>query len=613
MANIKLELCSTIIKYLDVFGTKFTFDTNNGLKLYTLTGGILSIFSILACLLSFIFYSLHDFDRKYPLITISSIPSEGYRKIKFGKEKIWIPWRIVDYNNNEYVNHTGLLFPIIYYYSGIKEKNSKIFNLTSKLLSYKLCNETEMGNKSDIYQISIPLNELYCIDMEDLDMGGSWIHDYINYIEFDLYYCKDGINYNETNPKCSSFNKILNFLGEDNSLEISLYYPIVQFQPTNKTFPVIVIYKEYFYHISRYVYKINRLYLQENVLTDDSGWILQKETNHSYWGLNSMYGDTYFIGSQNDLMNEGSNSRAYSFNIYLEPGIIHYKRYYKKLQTIFSDFFPISYIIFIIMKIISKIFTMAERNKNITELLFENLKEKPIFEQISKLKLSNINNGRLSCNNIIKIKYQKLKLNENRLSPINKQKNQIKITSLILDNNNNMSINSNNEASQNITKSPLQKCFEQTNKNILINNSKQKLIYNEPPFSMLNRSRNIIDENNNELIKPKKRYIKEKLFPYKYYCYSVFIKNLDISKRNILFSIKFSKIYLFLCKLYDITSYLALQREFNAVKKILKEKKVNILDNYKKINVNCPNFIRDINDCIQNSKFHILAQGFIDK
>ena len=58
------------------------------------------------------------------MTTISSNPG-GYKRIKFGKEKIWIPWRIVDYNNNEFINHTGILYPIISYYSGIKYKNSK--------------------------------------------------------------------------------------------------------------------------------------------------------------------------------------------------------------------------------------------------------------------------------------------------------------------------------------------------------------------------------------------------------------------------------------------------------------------------------------------------------
>ena len=608
-----MELCSTIIKYFDIFGTKFTFYTNNELRLYTLTGGILSIFSIIVCILSLIFYSLNDLHRKNPISTISSIPFGGYKKIKFGKEKVWLPWRIVDYNNNQYVNHTGLLFPIIYYYSGIKDEKTKKFNLTSKIISYKLCNETEMGKESDIHQISVPLNELYCMDMEDLDMGGSWIHEFVNYIQFDIYYCEDGINFNETDPKCSSFNKILNYIGEDNSLEISVYYPFVQFQPTNKTFPVIVIYKQFFYHISRYVNKIDRLYLKENILTDDSGWITTKETNHSYWGINSIQGDTYLSGIQNDFMKEGSSSRVYSLNLYLEQEIVHYKRYYKKLYTIFSDFFPIAYFIFIIMKNISKIFTKAERNKIIMELLFENLKEKPIFEKNFKLKLSNnFNERRLSCKNMVKIKEKDSNINEKRFSPINKHKNQVKISSFVLGNNNNNNLNnSNNDANHNLSKNPAPKFIQQTNKNILINNSKQKLIYNEPPSSILNSNKKS-DEKEHGVVKTKKRFIKEKLFPYKYYCYSVFIKNLDISKKNFFFSIKFSKIYIFLCQLYDITSYIALQREFNILKKILKDKKLDIIESYKKINVNVPNFIRDINSCIENHKFHILAQGIIN-
>ena len=70
--------------------------------------------------------------RKFPDITTSYIPSEGYRKIKFGQEKIWIPWRIVDYNNNESVNHTNLLYPIIYYYSRTKDDKTREFHLKTK-------------------------------------------------------------------------------------------------------------------------------------------------------------------------------------------------------------------------------------------------------------------------------------------------------------------------------------------------------------------------------------------------------------------------------------------------------------------------------------------------
>ena len=108
----------------------------------------------------------------------------------------------------------------------------------------------------------------------------------------------------------------------------------------------------------------------------------------------------------------------------------------------------------------------------------------------------------------------------------------------------------------------------------------------------------------------KKEFIKDKLFPYKYYLCSVFIKNLDISKKNCLFSSQFSKIYIFLCQLFDITTYLSLQKEFNSLKKIFNEKSINLIEKNKKININSNNFIKDINDCIGEHKFHILAQGF---
>ena len=48
------------------------------------------------------------------------------------------------------------------------------------------------------------------------------------------------------------------------------------------------MYRNFFYDRSKYANKINRIFLQENVLTDDYGWILKKEYNNSYWGLDSM-------------------------------------------------------------------------------------------------------------------------------------------------------------------------------------------------------------------------------------------------------------------------------------------------------------------------------------
>ena len=84
---------STMIKYLDLFGTRCTFYSDKMPKFYSVIRGIFTILSFLVCLLIFAILSLDDIKRKFPDITTSFIPSQGYRKIRFGKEKIWIPCR----------------------------------------------------------------------------------------------------------------------------------------------------------------------------------------------------------------------------------------------------------------------------------------------------------------------------------------------------------------------------------------------------------------------------------------------------------------------------------------------------------------------------------------
>ena len=99
----KNKMIYEFVKYCDIFGTKFSFYTEEKPKLYSVLGGIFTFVLIFVCLGVFIFSGLDDFKRINPIVTTSAIPSEGYHKIKFGEEKIWIPWRIVDYDN-KYIN-----------------------------------------------------------------------------------------------------------------------------------------------------------------------------------------------------------------------------------------------------------------------------------------------------------------------------------------------------------------------------------------------------------------------------------------------------------------------------------------------------------------------------
>ena len=159
------------------------------------------------------------------------------------------------------------------------------------------------------------------------------------------------------------------------------------------------------------------------------------------------------------------------------------------------------------------------------------------------------------------------------------------------------------------------KFYQQHKKSMANNESKLNLVSNNQNFGISFSSDKI--KNFKSLAKNiqstnEKNYIKQKLFPYKYYLFSIFIKNLDPSK-YCFFSSRFAKIYTFLCQLFDITTYFSFQREFNALKKIFSENNINLIEKTQKININSNSFLKEITDCIGEQKFYILAQGIKSK
>ena len=651
------------LKYVDLFGKKCSFYVEKTPKLYSVTGGILSIIAISICFILFIFTSLDDFRRIFPAISISSVQPDGYHKIKFGKEKIWIPWRIRDYSNH-YVNHTNIFYPLIYNYYSIKKSFGTGFEFKIKQLNYKLCNETSFINKSEIYYIDSSLDELYCIEMDDIDVGGSWNSEYISYIEFDLYLCKEGIDYDENNPDCTKYENISHYKGENNSLLMSFYYPIVQFKANESINPMTIIYRERFYQISRYTNKIDRLFLQKNIVKDDYGWLINQYNETSYWGLNQIQGDSYTTGNKRDLMNEGSTSRVYSFNIYLEPITNTYLRSYKKIYIILSECIPLIYIVSFLFNLIASFIKFHTINKKFMEYLFVNLKGKSdIFDKkIKELKELNektfnrIDNKEFQNHSFKKInnfysKYNKEIENIN----LSNQKNNIfqnKIKQPSASEKPEKSENFEKNVNEKNSKFEKFEKFEKDNSIEILNQNVQKEIisnksnepnnnkYNIRPtiksyFGMNKRESSIPNEKMkikrrsakrmslvgnpkvhvNSLFKQMqkneqhKHFIQRQLFPSRYYFYVIFIKNLDILKKTKCVSKKFSKTYIFLTRLLDISSYLDLLRQFNIFKSyFLNEYHLNTVEKTKKINIGEISFMKNIKECIDNNNFRIFGK-----
>ena len=137
------------------------------------------------------------------------------------------------------------------------------------------------------------------------------------------------------------------------------------------------------------------------------------------------------------------------------------------------------------------------------------------------------------------------------------------------------------------------------------------------PLNNLNNKNDYNSQNNksaNNLVAPpniksKTHYIKKKLFPYKYYLCTIFIKNIDISKRSFFFTKKFIVVYNFICQLFDISSYLILQREFQTMKNtVIEEKHRDIIEKGQKINVSSTSFNVNMKECLDGKKLSIFGR-----
>ena len=531
------------IKYLDFFTIKFYFYTNNQPKYRNIFGGIMNIIYILFCIGIFIGFSYNDLKRLNPISSKSEIPDSKPKIINVDKEKIWIPFRIIK-NEEKFFDHRGLLYILPYYVKG-KYNDSVGMQIEYHLLDYKLCNETSMANKPYNFKMDIPLNELFCINInkEDVLLGGSWHVNYINYIEINLHLCKDGINFNSSDPRCTKIEDLLK--NEENSWAFEFFFPLVQFQPTNLETPMVVIYRNYYYKISANANKIEKLFLEELIISDDRDLIFTNFKNTSYWGMSSLYGDDYYIENYDiDPISKIVPSRIYSLNIIMENRLIYYTRTYKKIFIILSDVFPLFKFILYFIKKLTQHVKMSLTKRKLTGLLFENkikttnssIKIEGFKENLIKNENKN-NSDKILNNNYINNK--KIQQN-NHINPINKK---------------------NKDEDNNLIKSS--KYFSINNSNMCLNNNNIKILDKKPVSSINLKNINIeptsiIDKQKIEnmpssknKIQRKKSLRKKYIFPFYYFFFDFYFYKIINPQKFFLYLIHIL-LYIILCHKYMI-------------------------------------------------------------
>ena len=584
---------------VDLFGAYHHWYVNHKKKVYTSFGGILTLISLIIFTIVSSFYFKHFINRENPQITENDKPNYQYKKIKFGEEKIYIPWTIADYTIKK-VNFTGYLYPIIYYFYGERNKETGTMPYNYKILNYKYCNETNLKTVNYFQDSYVDFDTLYCIDMEDLIMGGDWFHDFVYHIQMDFFLCEDGADIGTEGKKCTNDTKLNEIIGGNNAWHIEIYYPEIQFKPQDRTEPMQIFYNTHFYNFNKLNTKVERFYFKENIMLDDQGWIFENEKQTTFWGFEKMESDTYSRSSDgSDFIRDFSSSKIYSLVVYVSRNTKIFTRKYTKILDVIGNIMSVINGIFIIFKFISQFFTEAyqdreildniliqknnmdekfrkinENKKNIFKLLnSDNLipafNQKQSNEKFMRKSIDNVNNIN-NLNNINKswnhVNNKNLKFSQKIDNTGDKIKN-LKSVDLCL---NKESVSDEHQISKNNIFS-----LNNIDNSSLINIQQNNLIVNKVNKNnlrkkILNKDNNSIDINNKlSLNKPK--YFR---FPYYLYLLNIFNKSFNTTKMCFIDK-NFLDVWKYMVNIIDVTKFFQLQTNVDLINKILFELKID--------------------------------------
>ena len=315
-----------LLKELDVIGTKFHFYSGKTLKKSTPFGGILTILIGVLSIILFIIFGNNFFYRQNPSVTMSVENNLTYEYFDFSKEKLLFAFR-VEYYDAHFIDVKHILYFKIYYYTTEEDENGKYRSIINhEFLPYHICNDSDFPDMN----LTKTFGKLYCPELGGKKFGGYWDSPNLYYFEIQVFYCENGAQYSSSNPKCTSLNKLREFLNQDNPKFFALYYPLVEFNPLSYQQPLIRRYKNYYYCLSHRLQRNDDIFLKKTIMNDDKGWLFSKYHNYSLWGVDSVR-ETYAYFSDEDLSKEGSSTKICEINLYTTMENNYYTRYYMKI------------------------------------------------------------------------------------------------------------------------------------------------------------------------------------------------------------------------------------------------------------------------------------------
>lgn len=103
-----------------------------------------------------------------------------------------------------------------------------------KPIPLRNCNKTDFSESVSVQYDLMALDQAICFEKSQLQIGGDFSGDYVNYVYINLGPC---INTTENNFSCKSKEEILEFIS-NGKISISLHHDDIQYNAHNYSFPI---------------------------------------------------------------------------------------------------------------------------------------------------------------------------------------------------------------------------------------------------------------------------------------------------------------------------------------------------------------------------------------
>ena len=408
---------NSFLSSIDMYSYKFTLNFFKKKQISTLYGQISTIITIILSFFFIIYFAGDFLNRKSPTINYAKQYYLNYPITQLKSRNFFLAFRIINITEHS-IDFSNKIFPVLYYLTRKKnESEIKISNQIEKI-KFSKCESGNL-NKREIDINNFNIQDFYCFNFSDYNFGED-INKEMSYI-LELNLCPNKLIYKPNDSNSINLCSEKNFINNLSNYKIEILYPEIYHQPYNISYLIRFALKSIKYSLSYNLLTNNYIYIQENKIKDDKGWLLRKYKEKNLLSIKNIKNE--YILRNSDFLIEGGDSTFFTINLIYTKDYSIYIRYYIKIPEILANIIVFIRIIMLFFRNILDYFHSKIENLEIFYKIFDcsyvpktNLNLNNISSNFNNSNSSNnINNLILVKNNTLK-PFQKNSILSNRIT-----------------------------------------------------------------------------------------------------------------------------------------------------------------------------------------------------